>query len=59
VIALGMALIPQFTTSVVGLGVAYCNVILLAESPACRDVTLMIMVGGCFYAVSLLARRFS
>jgi hypothetical protein len=59
VISLGLALIPQFTTSVIGIGVAIGHLILLAGADPCRDVTSIIVVGATFYGVSLLAQRFS
>lgn len=59
VICVGLAVIPQFTSSVIGIGVALGNLFLLTAGDPCRDLTLLVVIGVCFYAVSVLARRLS
>lgn len=58
VLSFGLAALPEFTTSVVGVGVGLANLILLPVADPCHDLTVVVVTAVAFIAVSWATRVF-
>lgn len=56
ILAVGLAMVPEFTTSVTGVAVAAANLWFLSVVESCDDAATILVVAGIFALIALLAR---